>query len=84
MPQGLDLLISHGPPRGILDKNRGWYSCGSRSLLEAVLDNRPKHTVVGHIHEGYGHFNLDGQKFYNVSQLDDMYRLRRGPTEILL
>lgn len=82
MPQDLDILISHGPPRGILDKNRGGYSCGSQSLLNAILDNRPKHTVFGHIHEAYGHFNLDGQKFYNVSQLDDTYRLRRGPTLI--
>ena len=84
MPQGLDILVSHGPPMNILDKNRSGYSCGSRSLFNSILENQPEHIIFGHIHESYGRFYLNGQKFYNVSQLDDSYRYRRGPTLIEL
>ena len=43
---------------------------------------RPKIVVCGHIHEGYGQFERDGTLIFNVSVVDEHYRLVRGPTVI--
>lgn len=49
-----DIIIVHGPPKGILDKsynrNRDMESCGDKSLLNLVLDMQPKYMCFGHIH----------------------------------
>jgi len=38
--------------------------------------------VCGHIHGGFGRFDFDGTPIYNVSVLDERYRLVRSPTVI--
>lgn len=49
-----DIIIVHGPPKGILDKSysRDHYmeACGDRSLLNRVLEIKPKLMLFGHIH----------------------------------
>ncbi|KHE81765.1 Metallo-dependent phosphatase [Neurospora crassa] len=55
IPPEADIVISHGPPRGILDVSRlTRASCGSVELWEAVKRTRPKLHVFGHIHEAWG------------------------------
>src|SRR4051794_39961846 len=51
IPDGLDVLITHGPPEGIRDFNRTGEPCGCRDLLVRVLDAKPRLHVFGHIHE---------------------------------
>jgi Calcineurin-like phosphoesterase len=52
---GVDIMITHGPPRGILDRVRGSNeSVGCDHLMRAVVRARPRLHVFGHIHEGYG------------------------------
>ena len=48
-----DVLISHGPPYGILDQDMNDEHLGSRSLLEVLgrNDHHISHCVFGHIHE---------------------------------
>lgn len=55
IPMNTDILVTHGPPFGILDKNSDNRPCGSISLMEKVkrLTNLKLH-VFGHIHEEYG------------------------------
>lgn len=64
IPDDTDILITHGPPYGIMDavhrevfcgERGGWV--GSESLLGKVFRIRPKLHVFGHIHEGYGRYN---------------------------
>ncbi|KAG5981330.1 hypothetical protein E4U54_006659 [Claviceps lovelessii] len=50
IPEHVDILVTHGPPRGHLDLLK--YGCGH--LLEALWRVRPRLHVCGHIHEGYG------------------------------
>lgn len=66
IPDGTDILITHGPPRGILDhtesgvewdfrednsaKNVAVYSCGCKALLSRVKIIKPKFHIFGHIH----------------------------------
>ncbi|EGO58459.1 hypothetical protein NEUTE1DRAFT_25396, partial [Neurospora tetrasperma FGSC 2508] len=55
IPPETDIVISHGPPRGILDVSRlTRASCGSLELWEAVKRTKPKLHVFGHIHEAWG------------------------------
>jgi Icc-related predicted phosphoesterase len=68
IPQDLDILLTHGPPKGILDRNRQKVSCGSSALLEAIEQKVPRVHVFGHVHEGYGiHISKLGQVFLNVA-----------------
>jgi Icc-related predicted phosphoesterase len=46
-----DILITHGPPYGILDRNQNNEHCGSKRLLARVEQIRPKLHIFGHIHE---------------------------------
>ncbi|KAL4777037.1 Metallo-dependent phosphatase-like protein [Aspergillus nidulans var. acristatus] len=52
---GVDVLLTHGPPKGILDQVVGsGESVGCEHLYRAVRRARPALHVFGHIHEGYG------------------------------
>lgn len=54
IPDYVDILVTHGPPKGILDKsyNRNNYMecCGDKSLLNKVLQVQPAYHLFGHIH----------------------------------
>jgi Icc-related predicted phosphoesterase len=58
IPEDTDILITHGPPRGILDCNKYGFNCGSTSLFEKSrkLKNL-KLFCFGHIHEAYSMIN---------------------------
>lgn len=53
IPEGLDILLLHGPPYGYGDQ-AGKENVGSKSLLEKIKETKPKLVVSGHIHPGYG------------------------------
>jgi Icc-related predicted phosphoesterase len=70
IPHNLDILISHGPANGILDKNRNGWECGSVALKDALKEKQPKVHVFGHIHDSYGAiFHPKGLLSINVSAL---------------
>ncbi|KAK6433386.1 hypothetical protein LTR95_010442 [Oleoguttula sp. CCFEE 5521] len=56
VPENVDIMMTHGPPAGILDliPNKDEH-VGCHSLLRAVERARPKMHCFGHMHEGYGH-----------------------------
>lgn len=57
IPDGIDILITHGPPFGIGDKAQmTMQNVGCVDLLDAVKRVNPKMHLFGHIHEGYGVF----------------------------
>lgn len=82
IPENLDILVTHGPPNGILD---GTYQLrlGSVSLLEKVKLVKPRHHVFGHIHEcGGQRLTTDDTMFYNVACMNKQYDLDRRATRI--
>ena len=52
--EGIDIMITHGPPQDILDKTFDGLPVGCKHLRRAVERCKPKLHVFGHIHEGWG------------------------------
>lgn len=50
----VDIVVTHGPPRGILDYTDSKQRAGSDSLFAAVARAKPLMHCFGHIHEGWG------------------------------
>ena len=87
-----DVLITHGPPAGILDKSHpGGISLGCEELREKVLEIKPRLHAFGHIHGGYGNLVYDYGRcnctngrndtitFLNASVVDEAYKVRNKP-----
>lgn len=86
IPERTDILVTHGPPRGIGDRVDGTIAkaagvlmgqgeeVGCDDLLARVLEVRPRLHVFGHIHEGYGLVERDGITYVNASSCDVKYR----------
>lgn len=75
IPEGIDVLITHGPPFGILDETEEGVNAGCKILLSEIQTRvKPKYHVAGHIHEGYGVRVVDGITFVNASSCDRKYR----------
>lgn len=55
IPEEVDILITHGPPHGILDRRTADANhAGCPQLLEAVTRLKPKVHVFGHVHGAHG------------------------------
>ncbi len=50
IPEGLDILITHGPPYQILDLTAKKVNAGCPILLEKIKHLKPKIHLFGHIH----------------------------------
>lgn len=74
IPENTDIIISHGPPYGFGDITFDGQHVGSHSLLEAVKRIRPKILVTGHLHFGYGVYNVGDTIVVNAAHMDDDYR----------
>lgn len=67
IPDGLDVLLTHGPPRGHGDVTVRRDPAGCLDLLHRVREVRPRLHAFGHIHEGYGVTRENGTLFVNAS-----------------
>lgn len=85
IPEDIDILITHGPPYGILDVNNRGEHCGCMDLREAIFRVKPKVHVFGHVHEQGGKtIDLCITKFINASIMDSQYKPSNKPVSILL
>lgn len=76
IPEGIDILVCHGPARGVCDVGAGCPSenhSGSRALRMELERIKPRLHIFGHIHTGtHGGVILpEGTIAYNVSICDD-------------
>jgi Icc-related predicted phosphoesterase len=80
IPLGTDILVTHGPPFGILDCQRGsTVHAGCPELLDAVMRIKPRLHVYGHIHGAYGLREANGITFANVALLGANGELEHDP-----
>lgn len=79
IPSDTDILITHGPIFGKLDKTKHGENVGCQDLSRTIQEVNPKIHVCGHIHEGYGGVSTSMTKFFNASVLDENYKLKNAP-----
>jgi Icc-related predicted phosphoesterase len=85
IPEDTDILITHGPPFGILDEVRQEHfteNVGCEDLRKRVEEVCPQLHIFGHIHGGYGTAEEFGVKFVNASNCDESYEPSNAPIVI--
>ena len=84
IPEGIDILITHGPAWGHLDtvKFNPGVNLGCELLAERIQAVKPKIHVCGHIHSGYGYKFADGTHRFNASVLDEEYSFTQKPMTV--
>ena len=80
IPRDVNVLLTHGPPAGIGDRNYAGQHEGCADLRAAVarLPHLRLH-VFGHIHTGCGVYRDGTTTFVNAAVLDDHYAVREDP-----
>ena len=73
IPEDTDILITHGPPQGILDRTPAGDLAGCEELRKRIDAIRPGLHVFGHIHLGYGVLESAGTVFVNASNCNEAY-----------
>jgi len=81
IPDDTDILLTHGPAWGYLDKVLGRDESLGCELLSKHVTERVKPSVhaFGHIHTGRGHTYNGTTHFINSSMLDEKYRIAFKP-----
>lgn len=82
IPEGTDVLVTHGPPKGFGDCNERDERFGDEDLLHRVLEVRPQIHCFGHAHHGYGQWFFQGIQFINAAVLNEGYILANAPVEV--
>lgn len=72
IPRNTDVLVTHGPPFGILDRVAD-RDCGCHDLLATVRRRQLKLHVFGHIHASRGQYVRWGCRFVNAAVCDERY-----------
>ena len=78
IPDDTDVLVTHTPPYGILDRD-GSILYGSRELLGRIRTIRPHLCLFGHIHKAHGTTNDGMTVFSNAAIMDEWYDNLNGP-----
>jgi Icc-related predicted phosphoesterase len=80
IPDHTDVLITHGPPYGILDSSpNSNLHPGCRELFDAIVRVGPRLHVFGHIHGGHGIFHTNRMTFVNAALVGTDGDLRQSP-----
>ena len=76
MPDDTDVVLCHGAPKGIGDRNSHGLHTGSEAFRKRLEQAKPSLVVFGHIHESWGRWERPGTIYANVAWLDIQYRRR--------
>lgn len=79
IPADTDVLITHGPPAGILDQVADSLAVGCDDLARELERLQLKMHVFGHIHESHGQQTLNDCLFVNASTCTGSYKPLNPP-----
>lgn len=73
--EGTDIVVTHGPPMGVLDlasrqDESGYEQVGCRSLMKHIERVKPKFHIFGHVHSEKGIYNAGTR---TISGLDTVF-----------
>lgn len=66
IPRGVDILVTHTPPMGILDQD-GPVAYGCSDLAATVTELKPRYHVFGHIHDCHGMITCGSTRYINCN-----------------
>jgi hypothetical protein len=79
IPIGIDVLVTHGPPFGVLDSAPDGRHAGCLKLLETVERVGPRLHVFGHLHSAYGTSVHPATTFVNAALVGLTDQLEHAP-----
>ncbi|TBW30136.1 metallophosphatase domain-containing protein [Gramella sp. KN1008] len=79
IPDTTDILITHTPPYGILDQIGSGAHIGCEELAKTLELVQPKYHFFGHIHQASGRLQRSGTSYFNLSILDERFRIMHSP-----
>lgn len=84
IPEGIDILITHGPAWGILDdvEGRRGQHLGCELLANRIKKIKPKIHICGHIHSGRNIVKVGDTLHIHASVLDERYNYTNKPITI--
>ena len=83
IPDDTNVLITHGPPAGILDQVPDGEAAGCEELWKRICELKYlKLHTFGHLHHSYGMYNFNGTTFVNASSCDERYNPVNKPVVI--
>jgi Icc-related predicted phosphoesterase len=83
IPTDIDILITHGPAWGYVDKVIGQtQNLGCELLADRIKVVKPKIHVCGHIHSAYGYYFDGDTHFINAAVLSENYNYTNEPMTV--
>lgn len=80
IPKDTDILVTHHPPYGILDKSSWGVTCGCPLTLHYIKNKlNVKIHIFGHIHPGYGLLEKGDTLFCNATIVNEKYKVTNEP-----
>jgi predicted phosphodiesterase len=79
IPDSVDILMTHSPPKGYGDRCTSGFSAGCEDLRAAIGQRAVSVNLFGHIHEGYGCWSDKVTLFVNASTCNHSYRPINAP-----
>lgn len=79
IPIDTDVLITHGPPHGVLDQVHGGEHLGCEELKIRLAAVRPRIHLFGHIHDGYGVAQSKLTTYINACTCTEQYQALNRP-----
>ena len=83
IPTDIDIIITHGPAWGYVDKVIGQtQNLGCELLADRIKVVKPKIHVCGHIHSAYGYYFDGDTHFINAAVLSENYNYTNEPMTV--
>lgn len=84
IPDNIDILLTHTPPFGILDKSRTGNSLGCEELSKKLESLKPRVHLFGHVHASYGKKSKGATRYINASNYNSNLGIVNKPVSFHL
>ena len=84
IPEGVNVLITHSPPAGVLDISSRKLQLGCDLLAARIAVVTPRLHCFGHAHASSGTLQAGRTNFVNAALVNSQYELTRRPYKVVL